>query len=112
MWNFRPLAPASKLSRQPRGLAIRPARLVDAGEVDQGVGEEPAGVGLVEGGERLLEPLAPAAVEVDHGAHAGRVHLGEVVLDPLGRERRLAAAEVVVHVDDREGRLGRPRSSW
>ena len=72
----------------------------------QGVGEESAGMGLVERGEGLLEPLAPAAVEVDRRAHAGRVHLLEVVLHPLGREGRLAAAEVVVHVDDREGRPG------
>ena len=45
---------------QPRGLAIRPARLVDAGEVDEGVGEESAGVGVVEGGDRLLEPSVPS----------------------------------------------------
>ena len=63
-------------------------------------------MGIVEGGEGLLEPLSPAAVEVDDRAHAGRVHLGQVALDPLGRERRLAAAQMVVHVDDREGRLG------
>ena len=91
---------------QPRGLAIRPARLVDTVEVDEGVGEESAGVGVVEGGDRLLEPRSPAAVEVNRGANARRVHLGEVALDSLGRERRLAASEMVVDVDDREGRLG------
>ena len=103
---LQPLGPGLEALGQPRRLAGRPARLVDAGEVDQRVGEEPAGVGLVERGEGLLEPLAPAAVEVDRRAHAGRVHLLEVALHPLGREERLAPAEVVVHVDDREGRPG------
>ena len=103
---LQPLGPGLEALGQPRRLAVRPARLVDAGEVDEGVGEEPAGMGLVERGEGLLEPLAPAAVEVDRRAHAGRVHLLEVVLHPLGREERLAPAEVVVHVDGREGRPG------
>ena len=31
---------------QPGGFAIRPARVVDAGKVDEGVGEESAGVGV------------------------------------------------------------------
>ena len=36
------------------------------------------GMGLVEGRERFLEPVAPAAVEIDHRPHAGLVHLGQV----------------------------------
>ena len=63
-------------------------------------------MGVVEGGEGLLEPPAPAAVEIHDGADAGRVHLGKVVRNAIGREGLLAAAEVVVDVDDREGRLG------
>ncbi len=106
MWNFSPLAPASKLSRSRDGFPIRPVGIIDAGKVDQRIGEESAGVGIVERGQGLLESLPPTAVEVDHRADAGRVHLVEVVLDALGRESRLAAAEMVVHVDDREGRLG------
>ncbi len=62
-------------------------------------------MGLVEGLERFLEALAPAAVEVNDGADARRVQLGEVVLHALGRQVLLAAAEVVVDVDDREHRL-------
>ena len=104
MWNFSPLAPALKPSSSRFGLAVRPARLVDAVEVDEGVGEEPAGVGLVERGEGLLEPVVPAAVEVDDRPHAGGVHLGQIGLHALGRQNPLAAAEVVVDVDD--GNLG------
>ena len=103
---LQPLGAGLEALGQPRRLAGRPARVVDAGEVDQRVGQEPAGMGLVERGERLLEPRAPAAVEVDRRAHAGRVHLLEVVLHPIGREERLAPAEVVVHVDGGEGRPG------
>ena len=59
-----------------------------------------------------LSLVSPTAVQVDDRPHAGRVHLGEVPLDPLGRERRLAAAQMVVHVDDRERPAWEPRSPW
>ena len=91
---------------QPGGLAVGPAWVVDAGKVDQGVGEEPPGVCLVESGEGLFESVSPAAVQVDDRLHSGRVHLVEVPHDPLRRESCLAAAQVIVNVDDRKGRLG------
>ncbi len=91
---------------QPGRLSVGPARVVDTGKVDEGVGEEPAGVRLVESGQSFLESVAPAAVQVDHRSDAGGIHLREVALDALRRERRLAAAQVVVNVDDRERRLG------
>ena len=50
---------------QPLQLAIGPARLVDAVEVDQREGQESARMGLVERLECLLEPPVPAAVQVD-----------------------------------------------
>ena len=59
----------------------------------------------IERGERFLEPIAPAAVEVDDGLHAGLVHLLQVAGHAIGGERLLAAAEMVVDVDRREGRL-------
>ena len=77
------LGPGLEARLQPLGLALAPAASSMPVEVDQGEGEEPAGMGLVEGGEGLLEPVAPAAVEVDDRLHAGRVHLREIVLDTL-----------------------------
>src|SRR5262249_40675343 len=72
------LGPSLETLLQTLRLAIPPVRLVDALEVDQSEGEEPPEVRLVEGGERLLETVAPASVEVDHGANAGVVHHPEV----------------------------------
>ena len=100
------LGPGLEARAQPRGFTIRPAWLVDSGKVDQGISEESAGVGVVEGGEGLLQSLSPTAVQIDDRADASRIHLRKITLDPLGRERRLAAAEMVVNIDDREGRFG------
>ena len=78
---LQPLGPGLEALFEPLRLALAPVGVVDAVEVDEGEREEPAGVGLVEGGERFLEPVAPAAVEVDDRLDAGLVHLGEVLLD-------------------------------
>ena len=75
------LGPRAKAGFESLGLAIGPAWVINALEIDEGVGEEPAGVGLVEGGEGLLETIIPAAVQVDGGPYSGGVHLGEITFD-------------------------------
>ena len=61
---------------------------------------------LVESREGFFEPISPAAVQVDDRLDSRSVHLVEVPHDSLRRERCLAAAQVIVNVDDRKGGLG------
>ena len=56
-------------------LAIRPARLVDALEIDQGEGEKPTGMGQVERLECLLESPVPAAVKINNRLDSRCIHL-------------------------------------
>ena len=62
---LQPLGAGGKALLKPLRFALAPVVVVDAVEVDQREREEAAGVRLVERGERLLQPLAPAAVEID-----------------------------------------------
>ncbi len=103
---FEALGAGFEALDESSGLSLGPARVVDAGEIDQGIRQEPTGVGLVESGEGLFESVSPAAVQIDDRLHAGCVHLVEVMLDPLRGEKGLAAAQMIMNVDDREGWLG------
>jgi hypothetical protein len=104
LMNLQALGAGLETALQPLDLAVGPAGVVDALEIDEGVGQEPAGVSAIERIKGLLQSLVPATIKVHHGADAGRVHLGEILGYTLGRQRR-STAEVVVNVDDRECRL-------
>ena len=106
-------SPATREVQAPRFLFVRPlqriarsiyrpAGVVDAFEVDEGVGEEPAGVGLVERGERFLEAVAPTAVEVDDGGARRRRPSRRGRALPARARTAVPPAEVVVDVDDGE----------
>src|SRR5207245_789376 len=69
------------------GFAVAPVGIVDPVEINEREGEEPTGMCIVEGRERLREPIAPAAVKIDDRADARLVQFGEIALDALGGER-------------------------
>ena len=60
LWNFSPLAPASKLARSRADSRSDQPGLVDPGKVNQGISQKSAGVGIVEGGERFFQSLVPS----------------------------------------------------
>ena len=98
------LGPGLEARFQPFGLALAPFVVVDAVEIDQREREEPTGMGFVERGERFLQPVAPAAVQVDDRPHAGRVHLGQIARNPFRSESLFSAAKMVMDVDRGECR--------
>src|SRR5207245_1238993 len=97
--DLEPSGAGSKTLFQALDLAVGPVTVIDAVEIDAREREEPAGMRLVEGRERFLEALVPAAVEIHDGPHAGLIHFGQIFPDPLGGESLPAAPEVIVDVD-------------
>jgi hypothetical protein len=63
-------------------------------------------MGAIEGIERLLQPLIPAAVQVDDRPDPRGIHHSQVLAHSLGRQRLLAPAQMGVDIDDRELRPG------
>src|SRR5207302_2317643 len=86
---------------KPPAFTLAPVVVIDAGEIKQGEREEPARMGLVKGLQGFLEPGVPAAVQIDNRANTGGIHLGQVALDTLRRQKAFAAAQMVVDVYDR-----------
>ena len=78
--------------------------------VDPGEDGEAVRIGLLVAGELGPQAVAPAAIEVDDGLHAGFVHRRDELADraaqPVVAPGEEGVAEVIVRVDDREARLG------
>jgi len=103
------LGSGAKALLEPPGFSLRPARFVDPSEVEQREGQEPPGMSLLERGDRLPEPRAPTAVEVDDRPDASRIHLCQELLDACRSQNPSAAAEVVVDVECGNGGRGNLR---
>ena len=107
---FKPRAPSATDSR--RRLRLRLAKTGVGREivvVDPGEDGEAVRIGLLVAGELGAQAVAPAAIEVDDGAHAGFVHrrdeLADRLVEPVVAPGQEGVAEVIVGVDDREARL-------
>ncbi len=101
LMKFQTLGACLETLLQSSRLAPAPILVVDPVEIQQRERQKPPGMSLIQRGQRLFEPLARSAVEVDDRANARRIHLSQIAPDPLGRQGALAPAQMIVNVEYR-----------